>query len=160
MDSSQEIAKQVHREDTEFYAKRGIKIWSLEVIGYRCAEESTSEILQEIIQETTNRMNRLSQAESENEVKMFRMQGMIEQEKMRSQLLAIQHEHQEAEAKLAGGVEASRAGAFLRALERAVPDTAQRQKMWQTRRKLDAACKLSEKYKAHLYFPSEDVAIR
>ena len=35
---------------------------------YSCAEESTRVILEEIIQETTNRMNRLSQAESENEV--------------------------------------------------------------------------------------------
>ena len=87
MDSSHAIAKRVWEEDTEFYASRGVKIHSLEVTRYQCADSRTSEILEQIIQEgavglsclhyflplvhvvqeTTNRMNRLSQAESENE---------------------------------------------------------------------------------------------
>ena len=45
----------------------------------------------QIIEETTNRMNRLSQAESENEVKLFRTQGEIEQEKLNGALLSIKH---------------------------------------------------------------------
>merc|ERR1711990_938560 len=51
------IAETVHKEDDDFYRSRGVLIHSLEVSGYRCAESSTAQILQQIIQETTNRMN-------------------------------------------------------------------------------------------------------
>merc|ERR1712151_673769 len=70
MDDLAAIALKVYQEDLEFYASRGVKVHSLEVTRYQCADESTSEVLQQIIQETTNRMNRLSQ-ESQNEVKIF-----------------------------------------------------------------------------------------
>ena len=42
-----------------------------EVTRYSCAEAKTRIILEKIIQETTNRLNRLSQAESENEAPNF-----------------------------------------------------------------------------------------
>merc|ERR1712066_896472 len=93
------ISNKVYIEDNDFYQSRGVKIHSLEVTRYQCAEESTSEVLQQIIQETTNRLNRLSQAESENEVKLFRMQGQIEQEKLNEELLAIQQRHSKGEAQ-------------------------------------------------------------
>merc|ERR1711977_179175 len=76
MDSSHIIAKKVWEEDTAFYDSRGVKIHSLEITRYQCADQSTSEILEQIIQETTNRMNRLSQAESENEVNLF-LRGQV-----------------------------------------------------------------------------------
>merc|ERR1719492_624500 len=79
MDDLNVISNKVYTEDQSFYRSRGVKVHSLEVTGYQCAEQSTSQVLQQIIQETTNRMNRLSQQESENEVKLFRMQGQIEQ---------------------------------------------------------------------------------
>ena len=56
-----------------------------EVTAYRCQDASTARILEQIIQETTNRMNRLSQQESENEIKMFAMSGEIEQETRRAE---------------------------------------------------------------------------
>merc|ERR1711979_50395 len=72
MDDLATIALKVYQEDKEFYRTRGVKVHSLEVTRYQCADESTSVVLQQIIQETTNRMNRLSQAESENEVKVYK----------------------------------------------------------------------------------------
>merc|ERR1719159_1644736 len=108
MDESHLIAKKVWEEDTEFYQSRGVRIHSLEVTRYQCADSSTSEVLQQIIQETTNRMNRLSQAESENEVKLFRMQGEIDQERLNGQLLEIQHGHAQEEARVSGMAEADR----------------------------------------------------
>merc|ERR1711982_79653 len=102
MDDLNKISTRVYKDDTEFYSSRGVKVHSLEVTRYQCADESTSEVLSQIIQETTNRMNRLSQAESENEVKLFRMQGQIEQEKLSGELLNIQHEHLQNEAKVHG----------------------------------------------------------
>merc|ERR1712178_530044 len=117
MESSHIIAKKVWEEDTSFYASRGVKIHSLEVTRYQCADQSTAEILEQIIQETTNRMNRLSQAESENEVRLFRTQGEIEQEKLNGALLSIKHEHAEAEAEVTGRAEANRVSAFFAGLE-------------------------------------------
>merc|ERR1712038_1663196 len=85
------IAQEVHEADkTNFYSQRGVKIHSLEVTGYRCAESSTALILEQIIQETTNRMNKLQQQESENEVQLQEIKGDIEEEKARSELITIQ----------------------------------------------------------------------
>merc|ERR1712146_856867 len=99
------------------------------------AEASTSRVLQQIIQETTNRMNRLSQAESENEVNIYKMQGQIEQEKLNGDLLEIQHEHNKNEAQVSGEAEAERVGAFLSRLEKQVPKIGDRIAMWQVLRK-------------------------
>merc|ERR1719486_1611013 len=106
MDDLNCISNKVYKEDTQFYATRGVKVHSLEVTRYACAEASTSEVLQQIIQETTNRMNRLSQAESENEVKIFRMQGQIEQERLNGDLLEIQQRHALSEARISGQAKA------------------------------------------------------
>merc|ERR1719203_1172271 len=106
METLHAVSQHILEEDIEFYATRGIKVHSLEVTRYQCADKSTSEILEQIIQETTNRMNRLSQAESENEVNLFRCQGQIEQETLNGDLLKIQHEHSRDEAEVSGRAEA------------------------------------------------------
>merc|ERR1711869_98889 len=121
MDDINCISSRVYQDDQHFYESRGVKVHSLEVTSYKCAEESTSEVLQQIIQETTNRMSRLSQAESENEVKLFRMQGQIEQERLNGELLEIQHKHSQDEAKVVGSSEADRIAAFVNGLEKEVP---------------------------------------
>lgn len=73
------VAEAFKTQSTDgFYLERGVEMQSMEVTSFECVDEQTAKVLQEIIQETTNRMNRLSQAESENEVKMFKMQGQIE----------------------------------------------------------------------------------
>merc|ERR1712178_64460 len=106
-------------------------VHSLEVTRYACAEESTSAVLQQIIQETTNRMNRLSQAESENEVKLFRMQGQIEQERLNGDLLEIQHQHSKEEAAVAGAAEANRVASFMENLKDTVPELKDRLHVWE-----------------------------
>merc|ERR1719498_1574941 len=91
-----QIAEQVHKDDgSGFFVQRGVHIHSLEVTGYRCAEQSTAKILGAIIQETTNRMNRMQQQESENEVQLFSIKGSIEEEKARTALLKVQTENLE-----------------------------------------------------------------
>merc|ERR1711884_630091 len=138
MEDLQSISNRVHQEDSDFYHTRGVKVHSLEVTRYQCADRKTSEVLQQIIQETTNRMNRLSQAESETEVKLFRMQGEIDQEKLNGQLLAIQHEHAQAEAQVSGMAEADRIASFVAGMEKQVPELQDRLALWQTLRKTDA----------------------
>merc|ERR1719352_1663461 len=156
MDDINCISNKVYKEDTHFYSSRGVKVHSLEVTRYACAEESTSEILQEIIQETTNRMNRLSQAESETEVKLFRMQGQIEQERLNGELLEIQHKHSQDEAKVQGSAEADRISAFVNGLGADVPNLEDRMTMWQTLRKTDALSAVA-KGGGTLYYTPKDV---
>jgi hypothetical protein len=77
MDQLHEISKIALEEDQDFFEKRGIKVHTLEITRYQCANESTAMILEQVIQETTNRMNRLSQAEGDNEVNLYRTQGQV-----------------------------------------------------------------------------------
>jgi len=107
------IAEQVHKEDDTFYQQRGVHIHSLEVTGYRCAEATTARILEQIIQETTNRMNRLQQQESENEVQLFSIKGEIEEQKAKGTLLEVQQINSSAESRMRGLAEAERVKRYL-----------------------------------------------
>merc|ERR1719408_469942 len=125
-------------DDDDFYRQRGVSIHTLEVTAYRCQDASTARILEQIIQETTNRMNRLSQQESENEIKMFALTGEIEQETRRADLLKVLQNHKLMEAQNEGEAEAERVRAFLSATEKSVPKLESRIALWNTLRKRDA----------------------
>jgi len=156
MEDLHSISKAIFDEDKPFYDTRGVRINSLEVTRYKCSEKRTSEVLQQIIEETTNRLNRLSQAESENEVKIFRMQGQIEQEKLNGELLEIQQEHSQSEARVAGAAEAERVAAFVNGLEKDVPKLEDRIMMWQVLRKTDALSVVAAGG-GNLYYTPNDV---
>ncbi|KAK3251642.1 hypothetical protein CYMTET_39026 [Cymbomonas tetramitiformis] len=156
MDDFNGIASRAHNDDQHFYEARGIKIHCLEITKYSCADRSTAAILEQIIQETTNRMNRLSHQESENEVAVFKVNGMIEQEKMNADLLAIQHQHSESAAVNTGTAEAEMIRAFLAGLEKTVPDLQSRIDLWNVLRKGDALTSISQG-NAHVYFTPKDV---
>jgi len=155
MDDLNVISNKVYQEDQSFYESRGVKVHSLEVTSYKCAEESTSKVLQQIIQETTNRMNRLSQQESENEVKIFGMQGQIEQEKLNGQLLSIQHEHAKMEASVAGAAEADRITAFLSGLHGQVPELTDRIALWKELQKNEALSAIAKGSGSIHYTPND-----
>merc|ERR1719384_391100 len=109
-----DIAKQVHQDDnTQFYNQRGVKIHSLEVTGYHCAESTTAMILEQIIQETTNRMNKLQKQESENEVQLRQIRGEIDEERAKSELIEIQTLNSNASSKMEGMAEAEKVKSFL-----------------------------------------------
>merc|ERR1719337_794578 len=134
MDNFNALATEAQgQEDDEFYTKRGVRIHSLEVTAYRCQDASTARILEQIIQETTNRMNRLSQQESENEIKMFALTGEIEQETRRADLLKVLQNHKLMEAQNEGEAEAERVKAFLTATEGAVTNLDTRVGLWNVR---------------------------
>jgi hypothetical protein len=133
-----QIAESVHKDDDSFYSLRGVNIHSLEVSGYRCAETSTAQILEQIIQETTNRMNRLQQQESENEVQLFQIKGEIEMEHANKELLDVQVANSNARAAMQGLAEAQKVKSFLSGLEEDVPDVERRIALWNTLRKRDA----------------------
>jgi len=156
METLHTISKGILEGDTEFYTERGIKVHSLEVTRYQCADKSTAAILEQIIQETTNRMNRLSQAESENEVGLFKTQGQVEQSRLNGDLLAIQHEQMQDEAQVTGTSESQRVASFLKGLEKDVPLLEDRIRMWQVLRKTEALSVVSNGG-ASLYYTPNDV---
>merc|ERR1711959_103171 len=156
MNNFNSLASQAHESDDEFYTMRGCQIHTLEVTAYRCKDASTARILEQIIQETTNRMNRLSQQESENEIKMFAMTGQIEQETRRADLLKVLQAHKLMEATNEGEAEAERVRSFLAATEPSVPKLENRIALWQTLRKRDALEAVSAG-DARLYFTPNDV---
>jgi len=50
-----------------FYFVRGVELQSMELTRFDCADKETAQILQKIIQETTNRINKLTAQQSEND---------------------------------------------------------------------------------------------
>jgi hypothetical protein len=156
MEQLHNISNRVFTQDTGFYQRRGVRIHSLEVTRYKCADPRTSEVLQQIIEETTNRLNRLSKAESENEVSIFRMQGQIEQERLNEELLQIKQQHLRTEAQAAGCAEAERVAAFVRGLAEPVPSLEERIDLWKVLRQTDALSVVSEGG-AQLYYTPNDV---
>merc|ERR1711970_1512558 len=82
-----DIATKAAGEGDSFYAERGVKLHSLEVTRYACADAKTSAVLQEIIQETTNRINRMQKQQSDNDVQREKMSGEIEVEKQKTALV-------------------------------------------------------------------------
>lgn len=155
------IAKDVHETDaSNFYSQRGVKIHSLEVTGYKCAQRSTADILEQIIQETTNRMNKLQQQESENEVQLQEIRGDIEEEKARSELIQIKTLNSNAKSRMEGLAEAEKVKSFLEELSTSFPDmdTNTKISLWNTLRKEDALHAIS-KGNASLYFTPNDVSL-
>ena len=86
------------------------------VLKQACADRSTACILEQIIAETTNRMNRLSCQESENEVRLAALKGEEEQENAKSEVLAIKQKHAVESARSEGLAEAERCTAFMQAI--------------------------------------------
>lgn len=156
------IAKKVlsdkNADEDTFYSQRGCTIHSLEVTGYHCAEKKTADILGAIIQETTNRMNRLQKQESENEVQLFRIKGDIEEERAKGELLEIQTQNHNARASMEGLGEAERVKAFLTGLSDELPDMNARLNAWNVLRKRDALDVVS-KGNAKLFFTPKDANI-
>lgn len=155
MDDFNNIAKQAHQTDDDFYNARGVKIHSLEVTRYMCADQSTAKILEQIIQETTNRMNRLQQQESANEVGIFQLQGEIEQEKLKGDLITVRQTHKVLEAQGSGDAEAGRVNTFMNKTASEVPELASRIALWNTLRKQDALQAVSAG-SARIYFTPND----
>merc|ERR1712048_757347 len=85
-----------------FYTERGVELQSMEVTRFDCADPETSAILQEIIQETTNKINKLTQQESENEVAAAALTAEIALEQQKTELIQTKSENQVLQSKMEG----------------------------------------------------------
>ena len=119
---------------------------------YACADASTAAILEQIIAETTNRMNRLSKQASENEVELSKIQGRIDQARGRSELEAMEQKQAVESAEAAGVAEAQRVLAFLRTLEGRTSEKVE--DLWRTLRRLDGLASVSQG-NAQVFFTPE-----
>lgn len=121
-----DIVKQAASAEDTFYLDRGVKMHSLEVTRYACADGATSAVLQEIIQETTNRINRMQKQQSENDVQREKMSGDIEVEKQKTALVQAQCDNDRVRAIIEGEADglkmAKSASTFLSVLAETLPN--------------------------------------
>merc|ERR1711959_330032 len=96
------IVKMATQAEDSFYADRGVTLHALEVTRYVCADAATSRVLQEIIQETTNRINNMQKQQSENEVQREKMSGDIEVERQKAALVRAQCDNERMHAIIEG----------------------------------------------------------
>merc|ERR1711939_968641 len=112
MSSFNALVVKAAETDKAFYEERGVVLHNLEVVRYEPKDAETAHVLQKIIQETTNHINRMQQQKSENEVEKEKMTALIAIEKL--------------EASVAGEAEGTRLAqstlAFMEQLEKSLDD--------------------------------------
>merc|ERR1712060_673197 len=89
----QSVVADARHGDEEFYLQRGCLVHGLEVIRFSCLDPETNRILQELIQETTHRINRMQKQNSENEVQQAQLAGETEVERQRATLIKAKAEN-------------------------------------------------------------------
>jgi len=110
------VENAVLQADSSFYEERGIKVTSIQVEGFSCKHIETERVLQETVQETTNKMNKVLKQETANEVIRVEMEGKIREEELKKRVLEIQYEHEQIVAKTAGEAASARVRRFLESL--------------------------------------------
>merc|ERR1712039_408444 len=126
MDTFSDLAAKVIEDDT-YYEKRGLLVHEVSVIRYECANPSDGEVLQQIIQETTKRMNQLTAQNSKNDVQRASMKGEIDLERQRTKLLEIKAANDKVNALASGEAAGLKLAAsvtkFVQVVAESVPDT-------------------------------------
>merc|ERR1719421_1936723 len=121
-----DIVNKATQADDSFYADRGVRMHALEVTRYACADNTTSAVLQEIIQETTNRINRMQKQQSDNEVQREKVAGEIEVEKQKTDLVQARCDNDRMRAIIEGEADGLRlaksASTFFSVLTETLPD--------------------------------------
>eukprot|EP01114_Cavostelium_apophysatum_P002955 TRINITY_DN1266_c0_g1_i1.p1 TRINITY_DN1266_c0_g1~~TRINITY_DN1266_c0_g1_i1.p1 ORF type:complete len:311 (-),score=135.49 TRINITY_DN1266_c0_g1_i1:148-1080(-) len=110
------VENAVLQADKQVYEERGIIVTGIQVEGFSCKHEETEKVLQETVQETTNKMNRVLKQETANEVIRVEMEGKIREEELKKRVLEIQYEHEQIVARTDGDADAKRVHAFLTSL--------------------------------------------
>jgi len=150
-----------------FYMERGVEIISMEVTRYEPVDTKTAEVLQQIIQETTNRINRLQVQNSENDVQAAKLASDIQLEKQRTELIMTQSTNQQLQAQKQGessGMKRARgATEFIDGLRAAVPNITKRVELYELHEKLESSRANTEHLssgKATLFLTPEDMNLK
>jgi hypothetical protein len=162
------VMQSFHRQAQDgFYVERGVEMESLEVTRFDCADEQTSQVLQQIIQETTNRINRLTAQESTNEVRSAAMTANISLEVARSELIRTQSENHRLQSEIRGEAEGMKlvhsANAFIGGLTESVPNVSNRVELYRLHQELRGRNADTENLasgSAHLFLTPQDLNLR
>lgn len=144
--------------EDNFYDDRGVAIHSVEVRSISCKEKSIQNVLQEIIRETTDRLNRLQKQQSENEVRLNEVKGKIEIENQKGALIEVQRINLLKESEMSGEAEARKIACFFKNLDSKL-NNSEKISIFNTLKKLDYIDKLSES-NANMFFTPNDVDLR
>jgi len=149
------------------YAQRGVEIISMEVTRYEPVDKKTAAVLQEIIQETTNRINRLEAQNSENDVQAAKLSADILMEKQRTELIQTQGKNQQLQAEMQGesaGLKRARsAKAFIDGLSSSVSNASKRVELYEFHETLEntrANTKNLASGKATLFLSPKDMNLK
>jgi len=150
-----------------FYAVRGVEVESLEITRYECADKRTALVLQQIIQETTNRINHLQVQETSSAVQAASLAGEISLERQRTDLMQSRAENIILEAAADGDAEglqkAAAAETFIGGLKSSVPSVEQRLDLYKLHLRLKSKnrdIKNLASSNAKLFLTPEDAGLR
>jgi len=150
-----------------FYLSRGVELQSMELTRFDCADAQTASILQEIIQETTNRINKLTAQQSENDVKAAALTADIRLEQQRTALIRTKAENDKLQAQKQGeatGLELVRGAAtFIDGLNESVPDADSRVELYKLHESLKSRNMDTNNLasgSAHLFLTPQDLNLR
>mmetsp|Transcript_22081 Transcript_22081/g.39595 ORF Transcript_22081/g.39595 Transcript_22081/m.39595 type:complete len:627 (-) Transcript_22081:145-2025(-) len=150
-----------------FYSDRGVELQNIEVTGYDCVDEETALVLQDIIKRTTMRINELQVQESENEVAAAKLEGEIELEKKRTELITTQAGNEKLLAEFQGQSSGAKlvqsAATFIDGLGTSVPNVTSRVTLYKLLQKVksrNADTKNLAQGKAQLFMTPEDLDLK
>jgi len=168
-----------------FYAERGVEVQSMEVTSFECVDRETATVLQDIIRETTERINKLQAQESENEVQAAKLAAEVELEKKQGEVrsakvdadllvekrrleyLKIKAENDNLEAQTggeaAGYVLSKKVATFMDGLKTALPATDDRLELYKLQEQLRSKNQDTSNLasgKAQLFLTPNDVNLK
>jgi hypothetical protein len=150
-----------------FYAERGVELQSIEVTKFDCADPETAVILQAIIQESTNKINKLTVQASENEVAAAALAAEIELAKQKTELIETEAENLRIQSMKQGEADglqlAGDANAFIAGLDQAIPDVSARVDLYTFRHQLRSRNTDTHNLAsgtAHLFVAPDDLSLK
>jgi len=150
-----------------FYADRGVELQSMEVTKFDCVDPETAVILQAIIQESTNKINKLTLQASENEVAAAALAAEIQLAKQKTELIETQAENLRIQSMKQGEADglqlAGDANAFMTGLNQSVPDVSTRIDLYTLRHQLSSRNKDTHNLAsgtAHLFVAPDDLNLK
>jgi len=150
-----------------FYAERGVELQSMEVTKFDCVDPETAVILQAIIQESTNKINKLTLQASENEVAAAALAAEIQLAKQKTELIETQAENLRIQSMKQGEADglqlAGDANAFMTGLNQTIPDVSTRIDLYTLRHQLSSRNTDTHNLasgSAHLFVAPDDLNLK
>jgi regulator of protease activity HflC (stomatin/prohibitin superfamily) len=142
MEQLNDIVEGAFEDDkaSPFYDDRGLMVHSMEVTQYETIDDSTSAVFEEIIRETTYRINRMEKQTSDNEVAEAKLRADVILEKNRTELLKTRADNEKslsiADGENAGLKLAAGADIFINSLATEIPNITDRVQLYKLHQEL------------------------